>query len=258
MKSSELRKKFRVFKDKLFSRNVRIYQQKYKPNKAIKDTLINNPNNFWYFNNGITMLAQRITLREEDKKFILKNPQIINGCQTVTTVGEDKESEACLFVKIVEIEDTIENQYLIDGIIEANNRQTPVDERMLKSNHPLQVKLQRELETLGYYYERKEGQFAEEKAKSKRVSELYLIKNIDLIKSKIALIKTPNYAFSKEDDLFSAYFSDVFQERNSCMDYLIPYLLWEWVVWIGRNYHRGKARRSFHKIVSWHVLRLNI
>ena len=148
IKSIELGKKYLLFKDKLFSRNVRIYQQKYKPNKAIKDTLLKFPEYFWYFNNGITILAERITLKEEDKVIILKNPQIINGCQTVTTIGENKESEASLFVKIVEVEDDISNQYLIDGIIEANNRQTPVDERMLKSNHPLQVKLQRELDII--------------------------------------------------------------------------------------------------------------
>jgi len=255
MKSNELRKKYRLFKDKLFSRNVRIYQQKYKPNKAIKETLTQNPHNFWYFNNGITILAERITLKEDDKTIILKNPQIINGCQTVTTIGENKESEVYLFVKVVEIEDNISNQYLIDGIIEANNRQTPVDERMLKSNHPLQVRLQREVENWDYYYERKEGQYNEEKAKSKRVAELSLIKNINLIKSKIALVKAPHYSFSKEDDLFSIYFNDVFQDTNSCMDYLIPYLLWEWIEWIGRNYNRGKIRKSFHRISSWHILR---
>lgn len=256
IKSKELRNKYRLHKDNLFSRNVRIYQEKYKSNKAIKETLMQKPHNFWYFNNGITVLSERVTLKEDERKIILKNPQIINGCQTVTTIGENKESESRLFVKIVEIEDNISNQYLIDGIIEANNRQTPVDERMLKSNHPLQVKLQREFETLGYYYERKEGQYNEERAKSKRVAELYLIKNINLIKSQIALVKEPHYSFSKENDLFSVHFNDVFQDTNSCRDYLIPYLLWKRVEYIGGNYNRGKARKGFHKISSWHILRL--
>lgn len=256
MKSTELRIKYRNLKDKLFSRNVRIYQQKYKSNKAIKETLNQNPNNFWYFNNGITILAERITLKEIERKIVLKNPQIINGCQTVTTIGENKESEARLFVKIVEVEDNITNQYLIDGIIEANNRQTPIDERMLKSNHPLQVKLQRELESLGYYYERKEGQYKEEKAKSKRINDLVLIKNIDLIRSKIALVKASHYSFSNEDDLFSIHFNDVFKDKNSCMDYIVPFLLRDWIVFIGNSYNKGKARKGFHKICCWHILRL--
>lgn len=256
LKTTVLREKYRKYKDTLFSRNVRIYQEKYKPNKAIKDTLTDKPHYFWYFNNGITILTERITPKDDERKLVLKNPQIINGCQSVTTIGESKESDALLFAKIVEIEDNISNQLLIDGIIEANNRQTPVDERMLKSNHPLQVKLQRELETLGYYYERKEGQYNEEKAKSKRIKEMYQVKNIDLIKSKIALVKEPHYAFSKEDDLFSNHFNDVFKDTNSCMDYLIPYLLWDWLQYFGGQYNRGKARKGFHKLVAWHLLRL--
>jgi len=109
---------------------------------------------------------------------MMTNPQIINGCQTISTIGENRPSDSCLFAKIVEIGDSLINQELIDGIIEANNRQTPVDERMLKSNHPLQVRLQRHLETLGYYFERKEGQFREERAKSSRINALKCVKNI--------------------------------------------------------------------------------
>jgi hypothetical protein len=256
MNSNELRKKYRLYKDKLFSRNVRIYQEKYKPNKSIKGTLTNHPNNFWYFNNGITILTERITLKSDDQVIILKNPQIINGCQTVTTIGENKESDACLFIKIVEIEDDILNQNLIDGIIQANNRQTPVDERMLKSNHPLQVKIQKELEDRGYYYERKEGQYNEEKVKLKRINNLQLIKNIDIIKAKISIVKSPNFSFSKEDDLFSTNFEDVFKSSNCWIDYLIPYLLWKWIDRIGRGYNRGKARKNFHRISSWYILRI--
>ncbi len=153
----------------------------------MKETLAKYHENFWYFNNGITILSEKITLHEEEKKIILRNPQIINGCQTVSTIGENRHSEALLFAKIVEIGDSLVNQELIDGIIEANNRQTPVDERILKSNHPLQVRLQRNLETLGYYFERKEGQYKEEKEKSARIAGLKCIKNIDIAKCNLAL-----------------------------------------------------------------------
>lgn len=254
--SEVLRKEYLRFKDKLFSRNVRIfYSDTKKPNKAMKQTLAEEPNNFWYFNNGITILSEKVTLFKEDKKIILKNPQIINGCQTVSTIGENRPSDASLFAKIVEIGDSLINQDLIDGIIEANNRQTPVDERMLKSNHPLQVRLQRSLETLGYYFERKEGQYREEKAKSTRISALECIKNINLIKCNIAIIKLPHNSHAKEDDLFSNYFQNVFKDEKTPLDYLIPYIVWGNIDWIGRNY-RGEKRKRFHKLASFHILRL--
>ena len=255
--SSEiLRKEYLRFKEKLFSRNVRIfYSESKKPNKAMKDTLAEQPQNFWYFNNGITILSEKVTLLKEDKKIILKNPQIINGCQTVSTIGENKASDSCLFAKIVEIGDSLINQELIDGIIEANNRQTPVDERMLKSNHPLQVRLQRHLETLGYYFERKEGQFREERAKSSRINALKCVKNIDLIKCNLAIIKLPHTSHAHEDDLFSSHFSDVFKDKKTPLDYLIPYIIWDYISRIGKNY-RGEKRKRFHKLASFHVLRV--
>lgn len=255
--SSEiLRKEYLKFKDKLFSRNVRIfYSETKKPNKAIKKTLIEQPQNFWYFNNGITILSEKVNLQKEDKKIILKNPQIINGCQTVSTIGENRPSQSCLFAKIVEIGDSVINQELIDGIIEANNRQTPVDERMLKSNHPLQVRLQRNIDPLGYYYERKEGQYREEKAKSPRIGKLKCIKNIDLIKCNIALIKLPHNAHSHEDDLFSVNFNDIFKDEKTSMDYLIPDIIWVYIDGIGKNY-RGDKRKRFHRLASFHILRI--
>ncbi len=257
LKSEVLRKEYLKWKDKLFSRNVRIFYgiSAKKPNKYMKKTLSDEPQNFWYFNNGITILSEKVTPKKEDQKIILKNPQIINGCQTVSVIGETRQNDAFLFVKIIEIGDDLINQNFIDGIIEANNRQTPVDERILKSNHPLQVKLQRNLESLGFYFERKEKQFKEEKAKSNIIAKLDCIKNIDLVRCNIAIIKSPHISHAKEDELFSNYFDQVFLENNSTLDYLIPYLIWKEIEWIGKNY-RGDSRKRFHKLASFHVLRM--
>ena len=255
LSAETLREPYTKWGNKLFSRNVRIFQGKNKPpNKAMKRTLGEQPQNFWYFNNGITILSEKITQKKIEQKLVLKNPQIINGCQTVTSIIENKPTDAFLFAKIVQIGDNIENQDLIDGIIEANNRQVPVDERMLKSNHPLQVKLQRDLEILGYYYERKERQYEEEKT-SARIANLDYIRNVDLVRCNIAIVKMPNMVHDNEDELFSTHFGQIFVERRAALDYLIPYLTWENVIWIGRN-HRGENRKRFHKLVSFHILRI--
>lgn len=251
-----LRDAYKKWGDKLFSRNVRIFQgSNKKPNKAMKRTLAEQAQYFWYFNNGITILSEKVKLQKTEQKLVLKNPQIINGCQTITSIGENRPTDAFLFAKIVQIGDDIENQNIIDGIIEANNRQVPVDERMLKSNHPLQVKLQRDLEILGYYYECKEGKYNTDRSKSANISNLEYIKNIDLVKCNIALSKMPQTAHDHEDDLFSTHFGEVFVERKTALDYLNPYLVWKHINRIGRNY-RGDNRKRFHKLASFHVLRI--
>lgn len=261
VKSNTLRGIYIKHKEKLFSRNVRIFygeiKKKGSPNFGMKETLINSPSNFWYFNNGITILAQEIKVKSDEKVITLKNPQIINGCQTISIIGTNKENEAELFAKVIEISDNMINQDLIDGIIESNNRQNPVDERILKSNHPLQVALARKLESLGYYYERKEKQYSEEAKKSHSIKRLIRINNLDLVKANIALVQPPHYAVSdSENELFSIRFKDVFQEQKSHLEYVIPYLLWEEIKIIGSNFRKNsKDRKTFHQLGSYHLLR---
>jgi len=257
----ELSELYKKHKEKLFSRNVRVfYGSEVKPNKAMRDTLNGKQQqNFWYFNNGITLLSDKVIFDETKKEIHLMNPQIINGCQTVTTLGlsldKISSNSAYLFAKIIEIGDNVINQSLIDGIVEANNRQNPVDERILKSNHPLQVRLQRELMELDFYYERKEGQYAVEKTKSNKVVRLEKIDNKNLLTSNLVIIKQPHLIHESEDELFSTYFSEVFKEDKSYLDYLLPYVIWREITHIGKNYGR-ENRKDIHKYGSWLILRI--
>ena len=258
--SANLKSVYMKHKEKLFSRNVRIFygesgKKRFSPNPKIKETLLNDEHNFWYFNNGITILSEKVTLNTESKSIILTNPQIINGCQTVTIIGDNKESEAALFAKIIEIGDHVINQEFIDEIIEANNRQNPVDERILKSNHPLQVKLQRRLEPLGYYYERKEGQYKEQ-LKLSTIKKLTKIDNRDLVKANVATISQPHHALDDENELFSTRFAEVFKSEKSQYEYLIPYLLWHNIKSSKPSYVGSKEKRSVFKLASWHILRV--
>jgi AIPR protein. len=66
--SESLRKEYRIHKSGLFSRNVRVfYGDKKKPNREMKETLTKSPSNFWFYNNGITILAENIIVNKEMK-----------------------------------------------------------------------------------------------------------------------------------------------------------------------------------------------
>jgi hypothetical protein len=259
--TNELRDIYGKWKEKLFSRNVRIfYGGTKKANKEMERTLAGEPEHFWYYNNGVTILSEKVTVKSRDKKIILKNPQVINGCQTISTIGETnkkKDGSAYILAKIIEIPDDSENQVFIDGIIQANNRQTPVDERILKSNHPLQVALQRQLteEPWNYYLERKEGQYKLEKARSQMLNGLTCLKNIELVKAAITVKRAPHIAHESEDELFSTHFSSVFVDDKPTVDYLLPYLLWQNIIKIGKNHNQG-GRGQFNKLASYHILKM--
>jgi hypothetical protein len=50
--------------------------------KAIRDTLLNNPEDFSVLNSGITIVAKEMEIDEKNKVIKLSNPSIINGSQT--------------------------------------------------------------------------------------------------------------------------------------------------------------------------------
>lgn len=82
--------------DELFRRNVRYsIKDQLGVETSIKDTLENNPDNFWFLNNGITIVVQEkdaldlsknssVTLKYEKPEMI----SIINGAQTISTAAE--------------------------------------------------------------------------------------------------------------------------------------------------------------------------
>jgi len=70
----------------IYEKNVRNYQGGGKQvNRGIRKTILLYPQFFGMFNNGITIVADEIT-NSNPEKYQLKNPYIVNGCQTTKTI----------------------------------------------------------------------------------------------------------------------------------------------------------------------------
>ena len=83
--------------DDLFRRNVRLgIKDNLGVDEEIKNTLKNEPETFWYKNNGITVLVENPLFKfDRANEIILNNPQsnelgfsVINGAQTITAATE--------------------------------------------------------------------------------------------------------------------------------------------------------------------------
>lgn len=95
--------------DKLFKRNVRYgLNEQLGVDRAIKDTLRNSPQDFWFKNNGITILVERPdfkldrvgeVLLEHITEYGSLNFSVINGAQTITA------SAQCLYEMEYELEE---------------------------------------------------------------------------------------------------------------------------------------------------------
>jgi hypothetical protein len=130
-------------------------------NKAIASTISDEPRNFWYYNNGITIVCDRAKKEQHRGEDVLKvdRPQVINGQQTVRTLSEAESDRASVLVKVIKIprENLNEDEYddLVRSIVKATNWQNSIKPSDLVSNDKVQVFLERELRRVGYHYLRK-------------------------------------------------------------------------------------------------------
>lgn len=150
----------------LFEANVRDYQGgSINVNKKIQDTLCNNKHDdFWWLNNGITILAQRVEFG--GMKLVVESPEIVNGLQTTMEVYAFfrnhpealQDENRSLLVRII-VPETEETR---DNIIYATNNQTPVNSASLRVTHSIHRKIEAYCKAKGLYYDRRKNQYKNE------------------------------------------------------------------------------------------------
>lgn len=168
---------FRLYRDSIehnypiFDMNIREYLGNKGINKKIYETLLddNDRKNFFYYNNGITMICDEMSSVETrpcgnniNAVFNVKNPQIVNGCQTVNSIYEalknvdpseldQKYKDTFVMLKILQI--NRENEYeekLYKNIVTYNNSQNSIDEKTFVANNSIFNRLKSEFESKGF------------------------------------------------------------------------------------------------------------
>ena len=142
-------------------------------NKEIKETLRSNDvRNFWFYNNGITIVCNDYNIAGEDKKNIenkyvtMYGAQIINGCQTSRTIhdyiysdefnrkSQDEQQNikdnSTILVKIIRNRN---NNVEKSKITRYTNTQNPVTGKDLFAIDEYHKRMAREFSKIGYNYE---------------------------------------------------------------------------------------------------------
>ena len=203
-----------VINEHVFNENVRVDLGLRNPiNRGIYDSALSNQNyEFWYLNNGITMVCEKCEYVPNSVSPIanLTNVQIVNGGQTARTlfhaysVSSEKVRSIDLLVRIIETQD----RSISERISETANRQTPVRTRDLHANDWIQRKLEEEFLTCGYYYERKKNQFADKPVAQRLDSEVL---------GQVALayyLDMPSEAQNSKSMVFDEKYKDIFNEDS--------------------------------------------
>lgn len=147
----------------LLDANVRDYQGLTAVNKAILETLENNPQEeFWWLNNGVTILASDMNLVSQ-VEFRLENPKVVNGLQTSREIFDyfskfpDKLNTELrsLLVRVISTND----EEFRDKIILATNSQTTIPPASLRATDPIHLKIELYCKKNGIYYDRRKNHY---------------------------------------------------------------------------------------------------
>lgn len=127
--ASFLHRIYRRYKTKLFSANVRDYlgsrRSDQNINHSIKQTAETAPDNFWIFNNGLTLLVNDFTYDQTKGSLSISGLSIVNGAQTTGAIGSLKKSPAPSARVPVRLIKT-SNRDVVYDIIRYNNSQNKV------------------------------------------------------------------------------------------------------------------------------------
>lgn len=145
----------------LYERNIRYFlgSSKSEVNKAIKATLHDKPEDFFYLNNGVTAVCDLIDPKASKsgvKKFKVRGLSIINGAQTVASAAEfvcqhPGKSIDGARVMLTLIKAPAEGLFG-KQVTKARNHQNPVQTANFASLDENQERLRQEIAHLGFDY----------------------------------------------------------------------------------------------------------
>lgn len=230
---------------RLFARNIRGFVGPNTPvNRAISNTLSNEADKFFYYNNGITIvcdLAERRSSKGQDALRV-SNPQVINGQQTsrILAAESERSSKASVLVKVIQVpritgsvSDTFDD--LVSRIVAGTNWQNQISASDLMANDRRQIEIERAFRKLGYAYLRKK----QTKGETRRQLggwKYHPVKKEELAQAVAGCELDPIVARLGKDNLFSEEnYPRVFP--NNDPDYYLPrYWLFNEVTYRARGY----------------------
>ena len=160
---TEINELMTAYKDVLLDRNVRKFLGNYNTvNRDIRRTLLEDGGNFFFYNNGITMVCKKLLyneLQKDDWVVQTEGLQIINGGQTCHSIHEalkdNPEMDFTNTFVLVRLYAVGEDEQVAAGITKATNTQSPIDLRDLLANEQEQLTLELSAMEMGYTYKRK-------------------------------------------------------------------------------------------------------
>jgi len=230
-------------------------------NKDIMETCTSpdSAHEFWFLNNGIVIVCDSFdpNLDPDDPRIKLKNLQIVNGCQTATTLARAQEDgklrpEVRIMARIYETS----KDGIVDKIVLTTNNQNRISSRDLRANDVVQVDMERGFAIYDLLYERKQrqhdtaGQNPERIIPNELVGQWYLA----------VVLKNPADGRGRKYKVWGELYDKIFTGKQSIEPYVVAVLLGrrigEWINRVGLKKDPDDLRRTLAKRGSFHVGRI--
>lgn len=204
-------------RDDLFESNIRHFQGLVDVNKKIKHTIENNSTeDFWWLNNGITIIATNPSL--VGTTLSIDDVQIVNGLQTSYSIFNNHsgihEDARSVLVKVVITED----KTTIDHIIASTNSQNAVSPVLLRATDDVQRRLELFFANAGYFYDRRKNYYKNQNKPAARIFSIQTAaQGIEAV-----IYNSPHAARSKPTTLVKddTVYSRIFDDSNDFQAYL--------------------------------------
>ena len=204
----------RVLYPDVFKNNIRLYLGQTEINKGIEKTLLEEPQNFHLYNNGITITTKEIR-DDNSKNYIISPVNIVNGCQTANSiynVSSNSHFDASIIkipVKVIVAQDEV-----YETITIRSNTQTGIEAQDLVSIKRTQKELQEKFSKINFngkkfYYKRQKSGTVEN---AEDVD--YVIEIDDILRAIFSsLMLIPNKVSGYFDQTILKYLDNVFDEQ---------------------------------------------
>ena len=158
---------YKNFGNALFAKNIRFYKGNTDVNEGMKKVLLQEPEKFYYYNNGIKLLCKSIKRKAKDSTnnttglFALEGVSLVNGAQTTGAIGSmfldnpEQISKAIIMIQIIDLSSV--DSETTTQITRLSNTQNRIENKDFAALDPEQDRLRTELTFIHYSYLYKSG-----------------------------------------------------------------------------------------------------
>lgn len=199
----------------LFNDNVRDYlgSKEGSVNNEIEKSITQSPEMFLLCNNGVTIVCSDFN-PIKDKLVQVDNPQIVNGCQTSTSIFKQRENPNIENVKLLVRLICTENSIISNKIVRGTNKQNQVLEEAFEATLPFhQDNLEPFFSAIDIgprlYYERRAKQYSDSTIKKTQIVNLRI-----LAQSFTAMfLNSPHDSYRHEKIILENYGGEIWKRK---------------------------------------------